>query len=367
MQPMARNTMFRSILELAEAHGVTRRKILSHIDLDASDALRPGALVPSFKLIDAVEFAALATGRRDFGLLLGAQNDHRSLGPVGVLAEHCRTVGEAIAEGSRFLHLHNAALHYSLESEGEWCLFRVRVRLRVPGRRISKHYVEAVLTMFVRFCRLVLEPKWKPIEVRVEHERMAMPGAYRVAFGGPVRFQQDVNAVVLAASDLERPLVTADHRIKRLVQRLLEEIEQDERENIAARVTALLRPLLAAGHASPSRVAALLSMAPRTLQRKLASEGTSFKDVLSDLRIDLAREHITRGTKLTDLASILGLSESSAVSRFLRKHLGKTSTTQRQQNTQKRGRGARQRGIIIAAIAHLLIDRIPILTAATGV
>lgn len=364
MQPMARNTMFRSILELAEAHGVTRRKILSHIDLDANDALRPGALVPSVKLIDAVEFAALATGRKDFGLLLGAQNDHRSLGPVGVLAEHCRTVGEAIAEGSRFLHLHNAALHYTRESEGEWHLFRVR--LRVPGRRVSKHYVEAVLTMFVRFCRLVLEPNWQPIEVRVQHERMAMPAAYRVAFGGPVRFQQDVNAVVLAASDLARPLVTADHRIKRLVQRLLEEIEQDERENIATRVTALLRPLLAAGHASPSRVAALLSIAPRTLQRKLASEGTSFKDVLSDLRIELAREHITRGTKLTDLASILGLSESSAVSRFLRKNLGRTSTTMRLQNTQKRGRRARQRGIIIAAIAHLLIDQMPILTAATG-
>jgi AraC-like DNA-binding protein len=79
-----------------------------------------------------------------------------------------------------------------------------------------------------------------------------------------------------------------------------------------------LRPLLASGDASAAHAAKILGLSPRTLHRRLAERSTTFQRVLDDVRLDLVREHLPRGMKLTELAPILGFSEASAVSRFLR-------------------------------------------------
>ena len=87
------------------------------------------------------------------------------------------------------------------------------------------------------------------------------------------------------------------------------------------RLALLIRPLLLKGDASASKVAALMSMPARTLQRRLAEQGTSFRRILTEIRLQLIDEFLTRkDVTLTEMAPVLGLSEVSAVSRFLRIH-----------------------------------------------
>jgi transcriptional regulator GlxA family with amidase domain len=62
-----------------------------------------------------------------------------------------------------------------------------------------------------------------------------------------------------------------------------------------------------------------LSLNPRTLQRKLRLLDLTFSDVLANTRIEIAREYLGSGSlNVTQIAPILGFSEASAVSRFLR-------------------------------------------------
>ena len=171
MKQFGRNTLLRSIFERAAMDGVRRDEILAEIDLDPALANQPGAFIPSENIVDAVEFAAIATKRSDFGLELGGKQDHRTLGPVWLLVEHCSSVAEAVAEGSRYLHLHNSALVYTLTADRNRYIFRFELRAR--GKYAPRHYVETMLMIFVRFCQLLLTPKWAPLGVTLEHDRIA--------------------------------------------------------------------------------------------------------------------------------------------------------------------------------------------------
>jgi len=315
--PLARNTFLRTIIDYAGAFGIARADLLDEIDLDPALVEQPGAFIDASKLVDIVAYAALATGRRDFGMALGRQNDHRSLGPVGVLIEHCRTVAEAVAEGSRYLHLHNAALQYTLTPSVGTYAFRLQLNAR--GKYPPWQYVEMCLTMSLRFCRVMLGPNWSPNVVMVEHERQSERAVYRRTFGAPVEFAGAMNALIVDKADFDTKVDRQDPRIRHLIQKLLADLDREHEENIVAKITPVLRPLLSSGNASAARVADVMGLSPRTFQRRLAERGTTFQKVLRDLRLQLVREYLSRpDMTLTELAPILGLSEASAVSRFLR-------------------------------------------------
>ena len=330
MQQFGRNTLLRSLFEQAAIHGVRRQDILTEIDLDPALADQPGAFIPSEKLIDAVEFVAIASGRKDFGLHLGSTQDHRLLGPIGVLVEHCRSVSDAVAEGSRYLHLHNSALVYTLTAEKDRCQFRLQLRAR--GKYAPSQYVDALFMMFLRFCRLLLSPNWVPLAVSFEHERVAGQKDYRKYFGtADVRFGQPMNAVMSSKADFDRPIKAADPRIKAVIQNLLEELDRQHAESFAAKITTLIRPLLHSGNVTAPKVASLMSLTPRTLQRRLASHGTTFNSLLRDARIQLAQDYLPReDVTVTRLAQALGFAHVSSASRFLKENFGQPARDFRQ-------------------------------------
>jgi AraC-like DNA-binding protein len=79
-----------------------------------------------------------------------------------------------------------------------------------------------------------------------------------------------------------------------------------------------VRPLLA-GEAGVVRtlggVAGALHMSPRTLQRRLRSEGTSFDALLDDARRELAENLTARGLSYKEICFRLGFQDTSALVR----------------------------------------------------
>ena len=76
------------------------------------------------------------------------------------------------------------------------------------------------------------------------------------------------------------------------------------------------------------RTAHALGMSPRTLRRRLADEGTTFSNLLAEVRRDLAQRYLgDRALSIAEVAFILGFSEASAFHRAFRRW---TNTTPRQ-------------------------------------
>ena len=94
---------------------------------------------------------------------------------------------------------------------------------------------------------------------------------------------------------------------------------------LSASVREVLRAMLRDGQPSVERVSAAAGLSVRTLQRRLADEGTSFSALLESVRREAVLGALTdRGHTLTELSETLGYAHQSTLTRAVRRWTGKT-------------------------------------------
>ena len=146
-------------------------------------------------------------------------------------------------------------------------------------------------------------------------------------FRGPVRFGAGSTAMILSASDAARPMLGADEALSSVVRRRLEKalVERDLQEAgpFSGRVRRLMVEHVGGSTLTPSTVARALTISGRTLSRRLADEGTSFRAILDDVRREFACALLQdRRLSVGDIAFFLQYSEPAAFHRAFRRWTG---------------------------------------------
>lgn len=341
MKHLARNTLIPGILTLAESYGVRRDEVLDEIGLDPAMAQGVGTVIPSVAIVDATECAALKSGRNDFGLQLGDRQDHRLIGPLGLLLEQASSIEEFLAFSRRYFHLHNTSLRYTLTKRRDRSGV-IELRILARGAFEPRHYVEALFVICVRMAQIVLGAKWRPLAVQFKHKRQAGRASYERHFGQDVLFEQSRNAILCRAADLEHKAAPRDPELRRRLEVMLNDLNAKFANDTVGKASHLIRALLPGGQASIGHVAKLMALTPRTLQRRLHARRMRYCDVLAATRVEMARDYTRAGLKITDMAPILGFSEASALSRFLREH-GRSVRELRRRRSRKIGRSVSKR------------------------
>lgn len=143
----------------------------------------------------------------------------------------------------------------------------------------------------------------------------------------PCGFDRERTALVFPADLLDRPMPGANpQRLGRLEQ----QARAVGNGELVSRLRRALRILLLNGESSWGQVAKLLPMHRRTLNRHLKVQGTTFQQVLDEIRFAAASQ-LLENTRipLTEIAASLGYSESSAFSRAFRRWSGTPPSRQR--------------------------------------
>ncbi|SNS19363.1 AraC-type DNA-binding protein [Rhodococcoides kyotonense] len=145
-------------------------------------------------------------------------------------------------------------------------------------------------------------------------------------FGARIR-HGDHHAIVFSRIDAERVFLTENETMWRFfapeLRRRLSDL--DARATAADRVRAALHEMLPAGDSSVGTVSDRLATSPRTLQRQLRDEGTTFQQVLSTTREDLARHYLDQGSLRTaEIAYLLGYDDTNSFYRAFRTWTGTT-------------------------------------------
>ena len=100
--------------------------------------------------------------------------------------------------------------------------------------------------------------------------------------------------------------------------------------NLRASVENEAYKLLPHGRAQRHNVAKNLAMSPRTLARRLASEGTTFEEVVDELRRSLALQYIkTPSVSLSQVAWLLGYEGSTSFSHAFARWTGRSPSVVR--------------------------------------
>lgn len=151
--------------------------------------------------------------------------------------------------------------------------------------------------------------------------------AYKRIFGGEVQFSQASTQLIFPINYLQLPVTHHDADVNRILMTQL----QMQLEGLAshtdfiAQLRNTIYHQLSKGRASLEHVASALGMAPRSLQYKLDEQGLSFREVLDDVQLSLARKYLQDpAMSIVDVAFLLGYSEQSAFQKAFKRWTNET-------------------------------------------
>ena len=193
-----------------------------------------------------------------------------------------------------------------------------------PGvGRWPRHLAESILGGYLQLARAFTGVRLRVSAVQFQHR-----GDPTIAewFGGPVTFEAPENELWMESADLQTPVRTADATLFDVLSaaaiRAVEAVAPST--GITASVIRALGSLPAARRRADD-VAELLGLSMRTLQRKLATAGTTFRLLVENARSEqLASEALGDGAKKDGaFAEALGYRDASSVRRLRRKRAGR--------------------------------------------
>lgn len=169
--------------------------------------------------------------------------------------------------------------------------------------------------------------------LRFAHRRPTDDDELRRLFDGPLAFDADACAACFRAELLDVPIRTADPALNGVLAPFAPLIlearrvvfgAQDGDVGVVPRVRALREEELEGGNPTTDHVADRMAMSPRTLCRKLSTEGTSFQNVLDGLRRERALALLEDpSVPIADVAGRLGFSSTSAFHHAFRRRTGR--------------------------------------------
>lgn len=282
-------------------------------------------------LVVAVESGAIATGQADFGLQLATKQGIEILGPVGVAARTAPTMGDALGVFTTYLSAYSPSIEVALDPEPG--PDRVFFEFRVVASGIPSHpqTTELSLGIALDVFRFLRGDDYTPLELHLSHAGLSDEETYREFFGCPVRFEQRRSGFVMRQTDLARPLA-GDSQANEVLVRYLKGLVASSEAGTAPPTRKLVRQLLPTGAVTLKLVSWQLALHPKTLQRRLAEEGTTFAEIVEEQRRELA-EHYLRDTDLglTQIARELGYAEQSVLSRSCQRWFGVGPSRRREQ------------------------------------
>jgi AraC-like DNA-binding protein len=322
-KPSTLATWSATILRALAARGVETGPLAARAGIDATN-LGPDARVPRAALNRLWELAVEATGDPAFGLeasRFAAQTTFHALG-YAVLASV--TLKEAFERLVRYRRLIGDVLELRLVDAGDRYRFEIDVS---ADPSVPYQAVDAIAVTCVRQARALHAPRpCDPLGVTFARPEPASLAPYHRAFRGAVEFGAARNAVEYGRADMEARLPAGNAELARENDEVLVRyLARMERATVSSRVQRAMLDALPDGAPSKPAVARSLGMSPRNLQRHLADEGTSFKTLLEEARLTLARNYVDEGRlSVTEIAFILGFADTSTFSRAFKRWTGKS-------------------------------------------
>lgn len=282
--------------------GVAADALFKMAGLDEGDGLACDALTLSDKLSHLWSLLVEHSGDPLIGLKISTP--HR-LGWLGVMG-------------------HIMLVSPTVQSSIERCHGHTRVGLVLPGaqRDVPRQRYDFVWCVLLRSLRCAAgRDDASPVRVEYAFPQPANAAFYEETFGCPVHFDRPHNVMEFADTDLVAAL--PDYRSTGAS--VLASLAHAQPPSVAARVQGMLAAMLPKGPPQREHVAAQLMMSERTLQRRLAEEGTSFTMLVDETRRELARRSLSTGElSLKMLSFQLGFSEPSAFYRACKRWFGMT-------------------------------------------
>jgi len=311
---------YMSVPAVLGEHGVDPTLLLAEFGLEPTLFLDPENTIAFREAGRLFARCAQVAGCPHFALLVGKRASFSALGVVGFLMESAPDVRTALREMSRHFRAHNPNVAITVVEEESFAVFGFKILQ--SGLESSAHILDFAMAIGLNIMQAMCGPDWHPIEMRFAHARPPDLGPYRF-FGSVLRFDDGESALVFARHWLDSRPRGADPLLHTMMARRLGDIEAYYDEDLVGQVRRTLPALILEHTKTLGVIAKRLGLGARTLNRRLAAEGTTFMQLREEASNVMARQ-LLEDTRMsvTEIAGFLGYANPSAFTRAFHRWAG---------------------------------------------
>ncbi|MBM3386787.1 MAG: AraC family transcriptional regulator [Betaproteobacteria bacterium] len=308
--------------------------LLRDTGLSPQDLQEPQMLVSSLQLLGVLRNAVALNLGPDIGLQVGQRFHASCYGMLGYAMLCAPTLRAAFDTGRRYYRLGNGMLDADWLVQGDAALWRFSPDALndLPGvtPELTSVLRDLCLASTMTVFKDVMGPWCLPQHVAMAGQPPIHAKLIEAGFACSISFDSAFNDVVYPVEWLERapqlanPLAAA--QVSQECARLLDQfnsVRGDTTRHVIGALTA------SPGHfPSLEAVASGLFMTSRTLRRKLDAEGTSFSELLDEVRHALAKDYLRRShLTIEDIAVALDFSDTVSFRRAYKRWAGQAPST----------------------------------------
>ena len=241
---------------------------------------------------------------------------------IDYLVAASATVGEGIDRFARFFRLIADAIILRIERDGGSCCLCLAT---ADGGPVPPVYVDYVFAALVSRIRMKIRPSLRVHGVELRQPEPPSPAPYVETFRAPVRFGASTDRLCFSSAEWESPMDSADPGLARLLEehaRTLARRLPPAPSGFTADVQKTIAAVMPEG-GSAQDVARALNCSVRTLQRKLVTTGSTYREVCESVRGKLAQDYLTDPkVSIAEVAFMLGFSDQTSFTRAFRRWTG---------------------------------------------
>ncbi|WGD29720.1 AraC family transcriptional regulator [Ancylobacter sp. WKF20] len=319
-----RSYLLTPFAEAIRHRGIDAAPVLARHNLNPADLEDAYRRVPLSDFIAFCEEAADLVGDCALGLRLGAELRPDQLGSLNLMMTTSPTLGAALAAFSAWARAMQEGWTIQLAAGDIGADYIYR--LDIPDASSARQDIEHSLANICGLIRLRMGMGWAPLEVHFEHGAKAQRRQYEAIFRAPVFFEQPVSKIVIRHADLDQKAARLNFALMPLIESHLRDVTEAMRgeSGIAQDAALVIARCLGTRPVTVTVVARELGLSSRSLQRRLAEEGVSFRDLVKAQRRRVAETllgHSKRGS-LTSIAMSAGYADGAVLSRAFKSWTG---------------------------------------------
>ena len=329
-------TMLRALAD----RGVDVEELVTDVGIDPAVLADPERRIPLEASTALWNAAERITGDDAFGIDVSRYVIAGTFHGLGQAFMTSTSLRAALHRVARFCRVTADASVVSTEVEGDELVY---VNAWRPGEtRPAEMAIVATLAAILRGARSALGRSFTPTAAEFRHPRPRNLARFEQFFGCELRFDAPDHVLRFRLADADRPWTGAHERLATMsdaaVEAYLATLPDRERHTLVSdAVGSIVADVIAAGEPDIHAVASELVMSVRTLQRRLAEDGTSFRDVVASTRQEIGERLLREPTlSVNDVGRRLGFSETAAFSRAFRRWTGESPATWRREHTPRR-------------------------------
>ncbi len=256
----------------------------------------------------------------ELGWLVGAKvGDSKLTGALLRKLESAPTLLQALRRFERLYKLEVTDSEIGIkEHQNSICLYtRYKGKRDEPGYHVSQAYQ---LGVFVGLIRHFLGENWVPHEIGIE-SKLIPPGAAECFPGSRILTEQPTGYVVVPRWRLHQSSAFGGQRIGNSEKIPLNgHVSSEIRTDCESRLRLVLKSYLSEGYSSQKKAAELMNTSVRTLTRRLATCGVTYRTLIDDLRFETAKEQLLKSDKrIGDIAQSVGFNHQADFTRMFKR------------------------------------------------